>query len=58
MDPLPDPCGDRKVKNCKAPPHLPLSKKLLFPDPKAPAKPDWKILRDHMKNEGRIAKEE
>ena len=58
MEPLSDPCNDRKVKNCKAPPHHPLSKKLLFPDSKNPNKPDYKALRDHLKNEGRVTKED
>jgi len=58
MEPLSDPVGDRKVKTCKAPPHKPLRKNLLFPDPKNPNKPDWKVLRDHLKNEGRLYKED
>lgn len=58
MESLPDPCNDRKVKSCKAPPHLPLTKKLLFPDSKNPNKPDYKVLRDHLKNEGRVTKED
>lgn len=58
MDPLPDPCNDRKLEKQKAPPHKPLSKKLLYPDPKNPKKPDWKALKDHLHREGKLAKED
>lgn len=37
MEPLSDPCGDRKVKTVKPPPHREISAKLLWPDPKNPS---------------------
>lgn len=58
MEPLNDPLKDRAVKSVKAPPHKPLDKKLIWPDPKKPAKPDWKLMRDHLSKEGRIDKED
>ncbi|CAD8124068.1 unnamed protein product [Paramecium sonneborni] len=57
MDILKDPANDRQVKTLKPPPHRPLSKNLMFPD-KLKNKPDWKLLKDHLQREGRIAKEE
>jgi serine/threonine-protein phosphatase 2B catalytic subunit len=57
MDPLPDPCKDRVVKSVKPPPHRFLSKQLMFPD-KLKGKPDWKVIKDHLQKEGRIAKED
>ena len=41
MEPLCDPCKDREVKSVKAPPHRPLSRKLMWPDAK---KRDFKML--------------
>lgn len=66
MDPLKDPSNDRQVKTLKPPPHRPLSRNLMFPDKLKSIlkyqqfldKPDWKLLRDHMQKEGRIAKED
>ncbi|CAD8181791.1 unnamed protein product [Paramecium octaurelia] len=57
MDSLKDPANDRYVKTLKPPPHRPLAKNLMFPD-KLKNKPDWKLLKDHLQKEGRIAKEE
>jgi serine/threonine-protein phosphatase 2B catalytic subunit len=65
MDTLQDPVGDRQVKTHKAPPHRPLSKQLMFPDKLKSTivismtdKPDWKLIRDHLQKEGRVAKPE
>ncbi|CAK75018.1 unnamed protein product (macronuclear) [Paramecium tetraurelia] len=57
MDLLKDPVNDRQVKTLKPPPHRPLSRNLMFPD-KLKNKPDWKLIRDHLQKEGRIAKED
>ena len=57
MEPLCDPLGDRSVKTVPAPPHRPLKRTLFFP-PTLKGKPDWKLVRDHLQKEGRIAKED
>jgi serine/threonine-protein phosphatase 2B catalytic subunit len=54
---LPDPNNDRAVKSFQPPPHRPLPRNLMFPE-KLKNKPDWKLIRDHLQKEGRIAKEE
>lgn len=50
---LPDPFEDRVMKEVLPPPHLPLSHNQVFPKK---GLPDWKILRDHLKREGKIDK--
>ena len=55
MEPLPDPLGDRIVEEVVAPPHRFLDSKLLFPR-STPGKPDWKLLKEHLKVEGRVSK--
>jgi len=55
MDPLLDPLKDRKIKKVKPPPHRPLQENIMFPK-KGSDKPDWKLVRDHLKKEGTIAK--
>jgi len=57
MEPLSDPNKDRVVKSVKPPPHRPLAKHLMFPD-RLKNKPDWRLIRDHLQKEGRIAKED
>ncbi|KAM3137460.1 Serine/threonine-protein phosphatase 2B catalytic subunit alpha [Paramecium bursaria] len=57
MDLLKDPSNDRMVKTLKPPPHRPLSRNLMFPE-KLKNKPDWKLIKDHLHKEGRIAKED
>jgi len=57
MEALSDPNKDRVVKSIKPPPHRPLARNLMFPD-KLKNKPDWKLIRDHLQKEGRIAKED
>jgi len=57
MEPLSDPLKDRVVKSVKLPPHKPLTRELMFPD-RLKGKPDWKVIRDHLQKEGRIAKED
>eukprot|EP00742_Colponemidia_sp_Colp-10_P001050 GILJ01001136.1.p1 GENE.GILJ01001136.1~~GILJ01001136.1.p1 ORF type:complete len:472 (-),score=66.36 GILJ01001136.1:224-1639(-) len=56
MDPLPDPLGDRAVKDVPPPPHFPLSHELLFP--KKDGIPDWRLLQKHLTREGRLLKED
>ncbi|SBT86996.1 serine/threonine protein phosphatase 2B catalytic subunit A, putative [Plasmodium malariae] len=57
MEPLPDPKNDRQVKEVEPPPAKPLSMELLYPNgPEEP--PDYKALREHLKKEGRIRKED
>jgi serine/threonine-protein phosphatase 2B catalytic subunit len=55
MEPLADPLGDRVVEEVPPPPHRFLDSYLLFPRT-TPGKPDWKVLRDHLKIEGRVSK--
>lgn len=55
MEPLLDPYNDRKVKSLEPPPYLPLSEELLWT---AKDMPDWEVLRDHMKKEGKLRKED
>lgn len=47
MEPLSDPKNNRPVKDVKPPPHKPLSENLIWP--KGNNKPDWKLIRDHLK---------
>lgn len=57
MEPLADPKNDRQVKDVEPPPAKPLSLELLYPNGPDEA-PDYKALRDHLKKEGRIRKED
>lgn len=57
MEPLPDPKNDRQVKDVEPPPAKPLSFELLYPNGPDEA-PDYKVLRDHLKREGRVRKED
>jgi len=57
MEPLIDPNKDRVVKTVKPPPHRPLARHLMFSE-KNKGKPDWRLIRDHLQKEGRIAKED
>jgi serine/threonine-protein phosphatase 2B catalytic subunit len=64
MELLPDPTGDREVKNCPLPPNRPLADNLLWPSAginilylKFIGKPDWRLLKDFMLKEGPIKKE-
>lgn len=54
MEPLLDPYDDRNVKTVEPPPYLPLSDELMW---KAPDMPNWQVIRDHLKKEGKIKKE-
>lgn len=58
MEPLSDPLGDRVVTTLQPPPHRPMLHSLLFPrcTPYTVRKPDWKVLRTHLFNEGTISK--
>ena len=57
MELLNDPLNDRVVKGMSPPPHQPLSPELLFPRGHS-FPPDWKALKNHLKDEGRVAKPE
>ncbi|KRX00376.1 hypothetical protein PPERSA_08882 [Pseudocohnilembus persalinus] len=57
MEPLSDPYNNRPVKSVKPPPHKPLAKHLMFPKG-IRGKPNWKLIRDHLKQEGRVEKED
>lgn len=50
---LPDPCDDRVMKEVLPPPHVPLPHNKLF---QKNGLPDWKLLRDHLKKEGKLEK--
>lgn len=47
MELLSDPANNRPVRSIKPPPHKPLSKNLMWPNGKN--KPDWKLIREHLK---------
>lgn len=70
MEPLPDPCNDRVMKDLEPPPSRPLAEEILFPERDLPGKkksdlpktksgklPDWRALRAHFNKEGRISKD-
>lgn len=54
MEPLKDPLGDRFLPDLKPPPAEFLLKKLLFPNDDMI--PDFRVLKDHLHDEGRVAK--
>lgn len=54
MDPLPDPYGDRKIKEVEAPPMLPLSNDLMWNSSDIP---DYELIMSHIKKEGKISKD-
>lgn len=58
MEPLPDPCHDRKVKALSPPPNRPLAEDILFPFSSGPNKdkPSIDSLSAHLRREGKIAK--
>ena len=51
MEELIDPKSDRVVKSLPAPPQRPLTSSNLFLSSNTI---DWKLLRDHLKREGRV----
>lgn len=55
MDPLPDPRGDRVVKDISPPPAKPLEDTLLYPD--GSNIPDWRALKQHIQKEGRVSRQ-
>ena len=55
MESLLDPCNDRPVKSVEAPPYLPLSEELMWAEMDLP---NWENVRDHLKREGKIKKEQ
>ncbi|OMJ84516.1 hypothetical protein SteCoe_14321 [Stentor coeruleus] len=54
MEPLKDPLVDRFLPDLQPPPAACLSKNLLFPQNNSV--PDWKLLKNHLKQEGRVSK--
>lgn len=54
METLKDPCNDRQVPSVELPPILPLSDAMLWTQKDVP---DWELVRDHLKKEGKITKE-
>lgn len=70
MEPLPDPCNDRVMKDLEPPPSKPLDETILFPErdwggvkkgdipkTKSGKLADWRALRAHFNKEGRISKD-
>ncbi|SCM23191.1 serine/threonine protein phosphatase 2B catalytic subunit A, putative [Plasmodium chabaudi chabaudi] len=57
MEPLPDPKNDRQIKDVVPPPSKPLSTELLYPNG-TEEPPDYKILMEHLRKEGRVKKED
>lgn len=53
MEYLPDPCGDRPLKDLPPFVNKAVDDSLLFPDG---SKPDWKLLEEFMSKEGPILK--
>lgn len=54
MEKLKDPIGDRVVKSLEAPPHRPMSiEQMMIPYSR---KPSWRLLREHLANEGTLEK--
>ena len=53
MEFLPDPCGDRHVKDLPPFVNNTIDDKLLFPQDNVP---DWKLLEEFMSKEGPILK--
>jgi hypothetical protein len=51
---LKDPNGTRVVKTLPLPPQKPLSKEDIFEDGKI----NWRIIKSHLKKEGRISQKE
>uniref|UniRef100_A0A0K6SBC8 Serine/threonine-protein phosphatase n=1 Tax=Chromera velia CCMP2878 TaxID=1169474 RepID=A0A0K6SBC8_9ALVE len=56
MPPMPDPRGDRVVKDFDGPPVEFLSDQLLYPG--GSPSPDWKVLRQHLIREGRLSQQQ
>lgn len=54
MEPLLDPCNDRQVPSLEPPPSAPLSDELMWSEMDLP---NWEVIRDHLKKEGKITKE-
>lgn len=57
---LPDPLGDRAVKDLPLPPQHPISYESLFPSRLKNGSvdiPDWVALKDHLAREGKMLKE-
>lgn len=55
MEPLLDPCNDRVATQVEAPPYQTLSEDLMW---KEMDMPDWEMVRDHLKKEGKLSKEQ
>lgn len=55
MEPLLDPWNDRQVPSVQAPPFRPLSEDLMWSEMDMP---NWEVIRDHLKREGKLTKEQ
>jgi serine/threonine-protein phosphatase 2B catalytic subunit len=55
MESLLDPLNDRQVPSLEAPPYKPLSDDLMWSEMDMP---NWEVIRDHLKREGKITKEQ
>eukprot|EP00919_Chromeraceae_sp_WS-2016_P062540 GHVR01148030.1.p1 GENE.GHVR01148030.1~~GHVR01148030.1.p1 ORF type:complete len:179 (+),score=46.73 GHVR01148030.1:98-634(+) len=53
MPPMPDPKGDRVVTTVEAPPTLPLTDEMLFPEGEK-RKIDVKVLQHHLSRQGKL----
>lgn len=55
MELLPDPLKDRIIKEVQPPPHLPLTKDLIWDKDGVPK---YKVIKDHLLKEGKFKKED
>lgn len=58
MEPLKDPLQNRQIKSIIPPPYEALSSRLLWSNSKKEDIPDWKILANHLRREGRLHKKD
>ncbi len=56
METLKDPKGDRFVKTIQSPPIKPITSSLIWSNPSDRKIPNWKLLREHLKREGKLHK--
>ena len=58
MEPLSDPKNNRQVPSVKPPPGRPLSSELIWDTAQSPNVPNWKALRDHLKRDGIVQRQD
>ena len=58
MEPLADPKMNRQVPLVKPPPGRPLSSELIWDSPQSSSIPNWKIIRDHLKRDGQLLRQD